>query len=148
MNKILFLDDDPKRADKFLKENPCAKWVVDADECIAAFNEIWDFVYLDHDLGGKIYVDPLEHNTGSGVVRYIVNHQDQIPKTTFFIIHSFNDKEAIKMVKSLRKADYNAIYQPFGSVSTKDRDMFINAVCDSNNFTLPGAIIIKSPKIN
>jgi hypothetical protein len=146
MKKILFLDDDPKRADKFLKENPCAKWVIDADECIAAFSETWDFVYLDHDLDGRVYVDPSEHNTGSGVVRYIISHQDKIPKTTSFIIHSFNDKEAIKMVKLLREAEYPAVYQPFGSVSTKDRDMFIDAVCDSDNFTLPGAIIINLDK--
>ena len=55
--RILFLDDDPARAEIFLAENPEAVWVQTADECIARLEEDWDEVHLDHDLGGERFVD-------------------------------------------------------------------------------------------
>ena len=50
---ILFLDDDPERAEIFLADNPEAVWVQTAEECIARLAEAWDEVHLDHDLGGE-----------------------------------------------------------------------------------------------
>ncbi len=55
--RLLFLDDDPVRAEAFLIENPrpsgCRQW----PSASIGSAENWDEVHLDHDLGGKTFVD-------------------------------------------------------------------------------------------
>ena len=127
--KRLFLDDDLKRGKKFLELNPDATWVETAQECIdALIKEEWDVIYLDHDLGGRIFVDEKEKNTGSGVVRYILSN-DCVPKNTYFVVHSYNTKSAVNMVRELRIAGYYASYVPFGVQPSFDNDLFVQSIC-------------------
>jgi hypothetical protein len=69
--RILFLDDDPARAEIFLAENPDAIWVETASDCIARLEEPWDEVHLDHDLGGERFVDLSREDCGMEVVRWL-----------------------------------------------------------------------------
>ena len=51
-------------------------------------SEKWDYVFLDHDLGGQTYV-PSGPGTGYEVAQWISNNPDQKPEKV--IIHSFNE---------------------------------------------------------
>ena len=58
VRRVLFLDDDPRRAEIFLAENPEAVWVETVTDCVSRLEEKWDEVHLDHDLGGQQMVGP------------------------------------------------------------------------------------------
>lgn len=52
--RILFLDDDPVRCQRFATLYVAARIVMDAPQAIAALQaEAWDIASLDHDLGGE-----------------------------------------------------------------------------------------------
>jgi hypothetical protein len=143
--RILFLDDDPKRATQFKEKHSLDNviWVKTADECIAQLKENnWDEVHLDHDLEGKVFVNPAYSNTGSGVVRWITENE-KVPHSIKFIIHSLNSGAALDMIKLLRNSEYDAIYRPFEIRGQLDlRDMIVDAMCDPESVDMPGAIII------
>ena len=86
---ILILEDDDNRIEKFVSLFPSAQIVKTAKECIEILdrevgaredapmeqlarsnkgNKSCDLLMLDHDLGGKIYVDTNYQNTGSEVI--------------------------------------------------------------------------------
>ena len=71
VRRLLFLDDDPRRAEIFLKDNPDAVWVNTVAECLARLAEPWDEVHLDHDLGGKMFVDSKDTDCGMEVIRWL-----------------------------------------------------------------------------
>ena len=71
IHRILFLDDDPHRAEIFLEWYPAAVWVQTSEECIAGWPSAWDEVHLDHDLGGETFVDPNRSDCGMEVVRWL-----------------------------------------------------------------------------
>ena len=112
---ILFLDDDEKRIDTFGKKiyPDFANIVTTASTAIQYLNSIpnWDFVFLDHDLGGEQLVDSNREDCGMEVVRWIVEHKPNIEQ---IIIHSWNSPAGKEMVAKLRDAGYNAEYKPFG----------------------------------
>jgi hypothetical protein len=111
---IAFLDDDAVRTKKFLSSTPSAQTAVTAEEMIALLQkeQEWEYVFLDHDLGGEIFVDPNNKNTGSEVARWIVANK---PKITSIIVHSLNFDASRRMVSDLVKAGYNTHYIPFTS---------------------------------
>jgi len=113
-SRILFLDDDPRRAEIFLIGNPEAVWIQTAEECIAKLAESWDEVYLDHDLGGEHYVDVDRHDCGMEVVRWLCKEPRSHLIATQFIIHSHNLAAAMMMVLLMRETGYNAEFLPFG----------------------------------
>lgn len=103
---ILFLDDDDARHRTF--DNSIAKLginadiahVSNADQAIKALKRNkYDLVFLDHDLGGEIYVDVNHRNTGSEVARVIYNNNLQ--PSAIIIIHSLNPVGAINMQKTI-----------------------------------------------
>jgi CheY-like chemotaxis protein len=103
---VLFLDDSPERAKHFRSIVPSAVFVTTAEECIAELGKRqWDYVFLDHDLGGEVYVDTAEKNTGSEVVRWIGKHRPQIGQ---IVVHSCNYDAAMYMVIDLIAAGYEA----------------------------------------
>ena len=59
------------RAETFLTENPQAVWVQTVAECLVQLVENWDEVHLDHDLGGKTFVDINEIDCGMEVIRWL-----------------------------------------------------------------------------
>ena len=101
---LLFLDDDAQRRARFVSQFPHAETVETAHECIEALaSRAWDEVWLDHDLGGQVYVSTAEENTGSGVVRWIIKNQ---PAVGNFIVHSLNYAAAQRMIDDLYDAGY------------------------------------------
>jgi len=104
---VLWLDDAPERTKRFRSYAPYATLTETAQECIdalAAADEPWDIVFLDHDLGGEIYVDTAEKNTGSEVVRWIGENEPQILK---IVVHSCNPEAAKWMVHDLIRLGYD-----------------------------------------
>ena len=61
-------------------------------------NEKMDYIFLDHDLGGQVYVPSGESNTG----HYICKHMHEtLNGYTPIIIHSWNDVGARNMANTL-----------------------------------------------
>ena len=111
---VLFLDDDDVRRRRFRSAVPCASIVEDATACIAELataTEPWDFVFLDHDLGGEVFCDSALENTGAAVARWIADNQ---PNISTVVVHSFNPIGAQNMLSVLSAAGYMAEYIPFG----------------------------------
>jgi hypothetical protein len=111
--KILFLDDDPRRAETFLEWYPVAVWVKTSAECIAQLAHGWNEVHLDHDLGGETFVDPSRSDCGMEVVRWLTAEFREPLREAQFVIHSHNVEAARLMVESLRRTGYQAHYRPF-----------------------------------
>jgi hypothetical protein len=116
--RILFLDDDPKRAEIFLAENPEAVWVQTAEECIAQLEAAWDEVHLDHDLGGEQFVDLSRDDCGMAVVRWLCLQPHPHLEPTQFLVHSHNAVAAGMMVMQIRLAGYRVESRPFGIGTT------------------------------
>lgn len=111
MKRILFLDDDPKRCEAFLKRVPTATVVHTAEACIDALGwQYWDEVHLDHDLGGEHFVDSFRADCGMEVVRWVVLAR---PDVREFIVHTYNPDAALLMVPALRRAGYVVHRIPF-----------------------------------
>lgn len=108
--KILILEDNQERI-KLFKE-----WFKEHDlticetakECLSKLHIRYDWIFLDHDLGGEIFVDSDEENTGYQVAKKI---PDTINKDTDIIIHSLNYVGAMRMKNKLK----NVKYVPFGT---------------------------------
>src|SRR5262245_60109865 len=86
-SRLLFLDDDPLRAELFLRENPHAVWVTTVGECVARLDDVWDEVHLDHDLGGKTFVDSSADDCGMEVIRWLCKGLRGHLKDTLFFVH-------------------------------------------------------------
>lgn len=116
-NRYLFLDDDPNRHRIFAKEAIGILFIPvwTAVECQEALlkNEPFDCVFLDHDLGGQVYVKEIE-NTGTQVALFI---RDELPEEKFpkqIIIHSHNPAGAIRMEEILKQTPIPVVRVPFG----------------------------------
>lgn len=116
--RILFLDDDPARAEIFLAMNPEAVWVQTAEACIAHLEGDWDEVHLDHDLGGERFVDLSRDDCGMAVVRWLCLEPHQHLKRTRFLIHSHNSMAASMMVMQIHVAGFQVESRPFGTAAT------------------------------
>jgi hypothetical protein len=111
--RILFLDDDPVRAQLFLVRHPDAVWVQTASDCIGLLSQAWDQVHLDHDLCGERFVDSSRSDCGMEVVRWLCGAFQELHRDTQFVVHSHNSDAAEMMVWSLYEAGYHAAYRPF-----------------------------------
>lgn len=128
---ILFLDDDPARAEVFLRDNDGVYCVETAAECITALErEQWAEVHLDHDLGGKVLVPSESPLSGMEVVRWVLNNPSAALHNTQFYVHSLNWHAAIGMVKCLRAGGFRALYAPWGSRPDPSRDNVVDALCN------------------
>ena len=117
MKTILFLDDCPHRCKSFRSNFPSATIVNDAKSCIAELKkQDWDEVFLDHDLGGTTYQDASDKNSGSEVVRWILENK---PKVSLFVCHSLNTPARQNMIAALANAGYFVANIPFNSGSWK-----------------------------
>ena len=130
---ILFLDDDASRHKKFRawKMGETIYQAYTARECIdflqgsfpllrSEDNKIdffLDELWLDHDLEDRTYVDENETNTGSEVVRYLLNpHPRPRPKIGRIYIHSLNETAGRSMGRKLKEAGYSVSLFPFTKV--------------------------------
>lgn len=118
--KILILDDDPSRHKKFKQTFVGAdvKSVTTVKDCIAELkHNIWDAVFLDHDLGGKAFVNPAEEEeTGYHVARWLEQNPDRKPSTV--VIHSLNYDGAQRMKSRIP----DAIIAPWAWETAKVED--------------------------
>jgi CheY-like chemotaxis protein len=114
--RVLFLDDDPGRHAclKRLSVGHEVTAVVTAAEAIAALRENeYDLVCLDHDLGGKVFVNSTDEDTGYQVAKSLSRPGARIPRRV--IVHSFNPDGTARMVRRLRAAGVDVVAAPFGT---------------------------------
>jgi len=109
--KIFILDDMVERQNtllRLLKDviNESVIFVADsrdtAIEILKNEND-FDIMFLDHDLGGKVYVDSLDPNTGWWVAKYIA---DNNIRSKQIIIHTLNYAGAKMMLYDLPGAKH------------------------------------------
>ena len=112
--RLLFLDDDPRRAETFLHENPEAVWVTTVAECLQRMNEAWDEVHLDHDLGGQHFVDMNQVDCGMEIIRWMCKEPRPHLNHTLFFVHTHNSVAGLLMVLQMRTSGYKAEFRPFG----------------------------------
>lgn len=112
--RLLFLDDDPTRAEQFLQAHPRAVWVTNVPDCIARLAGPWDEVHLDHDLGGRVYVDWSDADTGMEVIRWLCKAPRPHLKRTRFFVHTHNETAGLLMVLLMQSGGYRAEFRPFG----------------------------------
>jgi hypothetical protein len=112
--RLLFLDDDPERAEIFLKENPHAIWVTTVAECLSRLNESWEEVHLDHDLGGQTFVDSHAEDCGMEVIRWLCKEPHAHLKECHFVVHTHHAMAGLLMVLQMRGFGYLAELRPFG----------------------------------
>jgi hypothetical protein len=114
VRRLLFLDDDPRRADAFLRDHPDAVWVTTVPECLGRLAEPWDEVHLDHDLGGKLYVDSTDADCGMEVIRWLCKEPRRHLRDALFFVHTHNATAGLLMVLQMRGGGYQAEFRPFG----------------------------------
>ncbi len=104
--KVLFLDDDPARWSSFSKAMVGRAETIWAQTAIEAIEQLkdnspFDMIFLDHDLGGKVYVASGE-GTGWEVAKWIANNITNPPR---ILIHSMNPVGAKEMKYLLPNAE-------------------------------------------
>lgn len=124
---ILFLDDDPNRISAFKSNVPSAFVTTTAEDMIELLqkhkDERIDYVFLDHDLGGEVYVDSEREDTGMEVVRHMVN--DHTYDVNTVVVHTMNPAGATNMISALKSKDYHVFQLPFGTMAFKN---FLDAI--------------------
>lgn len=107
--KILILEDNDKRIEIFkrkLKNHQLyiCKDITKAKKIVKQNNDI-ELYFLDHDLGGEVYVDSLEENTGYRFAEFLVANNIHAN----FITHTLNPIGARNICGIL----YGCKYIPF-----------------------------------
>ncbi len=114
--KIFVLEDDPDRIRRFcgwfglgLNKEDKIQWdcvhtcVRDGD-----FRGPYDYIFLDHDLGGRQMVE--NEDCGTEFVKLIRSRIG----TARVIIHSFNPDASKRMLQDIKEVTKNVVYFPFG----------------------------------
>jgi CheY-like chemotaxis protein len=98
---ILILEDDPNRQRAF-RGHLVGAFVVITDDtktCIQHLQErVWDMLFLDHDLGGKI-MQASGEGTGYEVAQWLANNPDRKPPV--IVIHSMNPSGSQNMLSAI-----------------------------------------------
>jgi hypothetical protein len=97
----------------FLAEHPQALWVKTVAECLEQLREVWDEVHLDHDLGGKTFVDTSSEDSGMQVIRWLCQEPRVHLRETAFLVHTHNAAAGLLMVLEMRRSGYQAEFRPF-----------------------------------
>lgn len=114
--KILVLDDSQARLDIFQRNikkglDAATIYVKTARDAIGVLevNKNFDYIFLDHDLGG-LQMEWEEDNCGMNVVDWII--ANDYNKEVRIIIHSWNIPRGQEMKNRLVDAGYSAIQHP------------------------------------
>lgn len=112
-SQILFLDDTPERRRKFLSKYPAAKCVSTVKDCIEWLQK-GDFVtlFLDHDLGGEVFVDSDREDCGAEACRWLTRNTP--PHLAEIILHSHNPMGVSVMLELLKPTRYQVYAVRFG----------------------------------
>ncbi len=125
--RILILEDDIDRMEVFyskLANDHTVVWVDTASQAIGYLGRgDFDVVFLDHDLGGEVFVNQADANTGSEVVRWMVSTDTLLSRPTV-VIHSLNFPAARSMEDSLNRSDrFDNVYRiPFNQLASRYLD--------------------------
>ena len=122
--KILILEDNPVRVRKFKiwLIGHLVEHVSDANTCKERLaTQTWDYLFLDHDLDGRVYIDSAEANTGYQVAKWLSNNKDRMPKC--IIVHTLNLSGAICVQKVIP-----CIYIPFPHLITQTFEDLIKVI--------------------
>lgn len=122
--KILLLEDDYNRVEQFRKRldelnerNTHMQEKIemfhfeDAQSCIDNLEKgyTYNLMLLDHDLGGRVYVEFADPNTGSHVARWLNKNYNFSENKTSVITHTLNSPGA----ENIRGLVPNAVHIPF-----------------------------------
>lgn len=109
--RILVVEDNLDRIEWFQNEFDYKfDLAKDAFAAIGLVNKSkYDMIFLDHDLGDRIFVDSSEPNTGYQVAKTIVN---SLNNNTPVIVHSHNP-EGVKNIQSVLRPNFS-YWIPFG----------------------------------
>jgi CheY-like chemotaxis protein len=104
--RALVLEDNDERIRSFAKifrdKKIVADFVINAENCVNLLETVkYDIIFLDHDLGGEVYVNFRDSNTGSEVARKI-NEKKIDLHGAIVIIHSFNEIGAEYMKQQIK----------------------------------------------
>ena len=117
--RILVVEDDPERHAFFLRE------LGEHDVCIcqnafkgsnAITKSKFDMIFLDHDLGGRVFVNSDDENTGYQVALKVKGSPNEGAE---FIVHSMNVVGAENIVKHLEGIGCNVRYEPYYQLMKK-----------------------------
>jgi len=112
--KILILDDDDNRHEQFAKKY-ASENLVHVHTSTDAIDELkinkFDYVFLDHDLGGTI-MSSSGPGTGYEVAEWIANNENGIPLKAV-ILHSLNPPGRKNMYNVLYSKGVNVMESPF-----------------------------------
>jgi len=115
--RVLFLDDDEGRHALF-KQASIGHDVLHVRTAVEAIDamkrERFDLAALDHDLGGRQFVDSDEEETGYQVAKAV----ETIPEDKWplrIIVHSYNQEGARRMVARLQPLGIPVQHAPFGT---------------------------------
>ena len=102
--KVLILEDDENRLKIFRRQLigfdlVCVDVAKDAIKWLS--KEKFDYLFLDHDLGGKVFVSETE-NTGYEVCLWLEQNQDKKPAHIF--LHSLNPNGRERMKQAVPEA--------------------------------------------
>jgi CheY-like chemotaxis protein len=127
MSRIVFLDDNRERQEQMTDMLPHIMLVDNAIEAIETIKTlpVIDVLFLDHDLGGEVYVDSGREDTGAEVARWIAENK---PNIKSIIIHTYNSVGAENMLYILK--DYAVDYLPFANNKFKQ---VVQALRDSDD---------------
>jgi hypothetical protein len=101
---VLILDDDLERLGQFKEHwgGHILGCVTTAREAIALLEHfVFDLVFLDHDLGGKVFVSSSNTNTGAEVARWLEDPMNHLSKPRSLIIHTLNPAGRKYMAQAL-----------------------------------------------
>ena len=114
--RILILEDSEERVKQFflMFGDDHSLVVVNsaADAISLATTSKFSVIFLDHDLGGKTFVDSNEENTGYQVAKILPT---SINKTTPIIIHSWNGPGVKRMKRALETHEAQVVDIIFGN---------------------------------
>lgn len=117
--RVLVLEDDHNRhkqfKERFIENGNISYTIVEtAEACLTLLkNEKYDMVFLDHDLGGEVFVNSENRNTGAEVARRITEDRSSVIGSPLFIIHSLNPTGS-EYMENLLKKEFSQVYRiPF-----------------------------------
>lgn len=113
---ILFLDDNEARTNLFRRWIPGGSHTTTAAGMIALLSntEVTDLAFLDHDLGGEVFVDSGREDCGMEVVRWVVQNK---PSVRQFVVHTLNPSAGEEMARRLSEAGYTVDQVPFINIA-------------------------------
>lgn len=104
MKKVLILEDSAERVKAF-STNFINAEIIYTQIPIEAINHLknekFDYIFLDHDLGGTVYANS-DENSGYAVAKWLEENPDRQPD--YIILHSLNPTGVANMKQALPKA--------------------------------------------